>query len=136
MNSKATNGNSSAKPQRRGYENNNAWQNAMELVKLVYRVTAKFPVDERFNLVSQLRRSAVSIASNIAEGNGSGSDGLYLRHVRIACGSMAELETQIRIADDVGLLTDENSDAVWNQVGHTARLTHGLRRYLVRKTSC
>ncbi|MFP4597510.1 MAG: four helix bundle protein [Persicimonas sp.] len=101
----------------------------------VYEMTRDLPDNERFGLVSQLRRTAVSVPSNIAEGNTSGSDGIYLRHVRIARGSVGELETQLRIVDNLDLLEHGVPKALWDDVGHMARLTNGLWRYLRDKTS-
>ncbi len=81
-----------------------AWQRAMELTKLVYRATARMPAGERFGLTSQMRRSAVSIPSNIAEGYARESLDDYLRHLRIARGSHAELQTQLVLAEDLGFV--------------------------------
>ena len=78
-----------------------AWQKAMELARQLYRATAKMPAEERFCLTNQMRRAAVSIPSNIAEGNARQSLPDYLKFLRIARGSLAELQTQIELA--VGL---------------------------------
>lgn len=77
------------------------WQRAMEVVKEVYRETAKLPKEEMFGLASQMRRCAVSIPSNIAEGSKRGSKADYVRFLNIADGSAAELETQILLAGDL-----------------------------------
>lgn len=69
------------------------WQEAMEVTKVVYKVTAKFPIDERYSLTSQINRSAVSIPSNIAEGAGRNSDKEFNQFLGIALGSAFELET-------------------------------------------
>ena len=82
----------------------------MELVRSVYRATAGFPKSELFGLTSQMRRAAVSIPSNIAEGHTRAYTREYLQHVVIAHGSIAELITQIEIAADLGYI--ESSDAV------------------------
>lgn len=82
------------------------WQKAMELVRLVYQATRRFPVDERFALTDQLRRAVVSIPSNIAEGNGRGSNKDYAHFLSIARGSLYETMTQLRIAKDLGYLDD------------------------------
>lgn len=71
------------------------WQKAMELTDAVYKLTANFPADERFGLTSQIRRSVVSIPSNIAEGAGRGTKGEFKQFLMIALGSSYELETQI-----------------------------------------
>ena len=88
------------------YEELVVWQKAMELVRLVYQATRRFPVDERFALTDQLRRAVVSIPSNIAEGNGRGSNKDYAHFLSIARGSLYETMTQLRIAKDLGYLDD------------------------------
>ena len=74
------------------------WQKAMELTSVVYQVTAELPADERFGLVSQPRRAAVSVPANIAEGHRRSSTKEYLRFLSIAAGSLAELETLLELA--------------------------------------
>ena len=76
----------------------------MQLVTEVYRVTGGFPDTEKFGLVSQMRRAAVSLPSNIAEGGGRGTDKEFSRFLQIARGSLFELETQIEIATRLGLI--------------------------------
>jgi four helix bundle protein len=88
------------------YEELVVWQKAMELVRLVYQATRRFPLDERFALTDQLRRAVVSIPSNIAEGNGRGSNKDYAHFLSIARGSLYETMTQLRIAKDLGYLDD------------------------------
>ena len=80
-----------------------AWQKARELVKEEYLLTANFPVGERFGLVSQMDRAVVSVPSNIAEGYGRATTQDYLHFLRIARGSACELETQLVLAEDLGL---------------------------------
>ncbi len=75
------------------------WQNAVELSVFIYQLTKAFPAEEKFGLVSQIRRAAVSVASNIAEGAGRNSDGEFIQFLGIAAGSLNELETQIIIAN-------------------------------------
>lgn len=82
------------------------WKDAMRLVREAYRVTASFPDSEKFGLTSQIRRSAISIPSNIAEGAARGGRVELIRFLTIACGSLAELDTQIWIARDLGYLND------------------------------
>ena len=78
------------------------WQEAMSVVREVYRLTAVFPREEVFGLASQIRRSTVSIPSNIAEGAGRGGSREFLRFLSVARGSLSELETQVLIAVDLG----------------------------------
>jgi len=81
-----------------------AWREAMSLVELVYRDTENLPRDEVFGLRAQIRRAAVSVPSNLAEGSGRNSTGELRQFVGIACGSLAELETQLELAVRLGFL--------------------------------
>jgi four helix bundle protein len=84
-----------------------AWQRGMELARAVYRATRKMPADERFGLTMQMRRAAVSIPSNIAEGHARQSRTDYLRFLRVARGSLAELSTQTELARSMELIKSE-----------------------------
>ena len=86
------------------YRNLKIWQRSHQLVLDVYRTTNRFPVDERFGLTSQIRRSAASIPSNIAEGSARGSDSDFARFMYIAMGSAAELDYQLLLAHDLEIL--------------------------------
>jgi four helix bundle protein len=100
-----------------------AWLEAMRLVKVVYRESAGFPREELFGLTAQIRRSAISIPSNIAEGAARNSTGELLQFLGISCGSVAELETQLEIAVDLGFLkADASSIALTSRVGMLVRL--------------
>ena len=95
----------------------------MRLVKIVYRETAGFPREELFGLTAQIRRSAISIPSNIAEGAARNSTGELMQFLGITCGSVAELETQLEIAVDLGFLkNDAQSIALTSRVGMLVRL--------------
>jgi len=85
-----------------------AWQEAMALVKDVYRITASFPKDELYALTSQMRRAAVSIPSNIAEGAARTGDKEFLQFLSISRGSLSELETQLIIAKELGYMLELN----------------------------
>ena len=80
------------------------WHDAIDLVTQIYRITANYPEQEKFGLVSQMRRAAVSVASNIAEGSARNSDREFLRFLYIARGSLAELETQLEISKQLKLI--------------------------------
>jgi four helix bundle protein len=103
-----------------------AWKEAMALVESVYRVTRTFPRDELFGLTSQVRRCAVSIPSNIAEGAARNSSREFLQHLGIACGSVAELDTQLAISIRLGYLRS-GAPAV-KQLQRVKVLTIQLRR--------
>lgn len=90
----------------RNHRNLVAWQKAMDLVEMVYRITADFPREERFGLVSQMRRAAVSVPANLAEGSARNSTRELLQFLGVASGSLSELDTHIAIAARVGLLSD------------------------------
>ena len=81
-----------------------AWQRAMDLVEEVYRITLSLPKEEKYGLISQIRRAAVSIPSNIAEGDERGTNKESVRFLYIAKGSLAELQTQLEIAHAVGYI--------------------------------
>jgi len=96
------------------------WQLAMHLAKSVYELTAEFPQSEQYGLSSQLQRSAVSVPSNIAEGNGRGGTREYKRFVSIALGSVAELQTQLLLSKELKLGRSEiveESLALCDRVG-------------------
>jgi len=101
-------------------------QRAVDLGIAVHRLTRQFPADERFGMTSQMRRSAVSIASNIAEGYVRGSRTEYLRFLRIARGSLLETETQLVIADRLDLGTGAGRDEIRSLLAACARLLSGL----------
>ncbi len=100
------------------HENLDAWKHAMQLVKEIYDMTTTFPPEERFGLTSQMRRAAVSIPSNIAEGAGRNGTKEYLYHIGVARGSLAELETQIKLAMMLGFANAETAaEALCDRVG-------------------
>jgi four helix bundle protein len=90
-----------------GFEELVVWQNAMELSVKIYKLTMKSPLEKDFGLRDQIRRSAVSIPSNIAEGDERNSNPDSIRHFKIAKGSLAEIRTQLRIAHEIGYIADE-----------------------------
>lgn len=106
----------------------------MSLVTEVYKITATFPNEERFGLVSQVRRAAVSIPSNIAEGHGRKSTGAYLNHLSIAYGSLMELETQTQIATRLNFIQEDNATALLNKMDEIGKMLTGLKNSLSKKT--
>jgi four helix bundle protein len=106
------------------------WQPAVTMVTEVYRATQSFPREEIYGLTSQLRRSAVSVASNIAEGQGRISQGEFRHFLGIARGSLIEMETQIVIAGNLGYMKAEIADRLTDFSGEVSRLLHGLMQSL------
>ena len=102
----------------------------MTLVEQVYSLTALLPNAERFGLVPQLRRSAVSIASNIAEGHARGTRPAYIHHLRIALGSEAEVSTQIELAIRLNLATITDAALAQAAAMEVRMMVHGLIRSL------
>lgn len=107
-----------------------AWRKAMELVKTVYGVTRSWPPDERFALTSQVRRSAVSVPANIAEGHGRSGDREFLHHLSIASGSLRELETLLEVARDAEYISETQFASLMIMSEHTRRPLRGLIAYL------
>jgi four helix bundle protein len=95
----------------RSYRDLRVWQEAMDLAETTYRATERFPDHERYGLVTQLRRAAVSISSNIAEGNAR-STGDYLRHLLVSSGSLTEMETQFMLSNRLGFLSMEQAQSL------------------------
>ena len=108
----------------------NVWKKAMDLAAQVYSLTAKFPKEELYGLTLQIRRSAVSIPSNIAEGAARHSRKEFIQFLHIASGSVAELETQLLLAIRIGLLS---GDHIISHVEEVRRLLLGLLRSLKKK---
>jgi len=111
-----------------------AWQKAMELVELVYSETKKFPREEVYALTSQLRRAAVSVPSNIAEGQGRTSSREFLNFLSMAYGSLREIETQIIIAERLGYMSEGKARSILELSGEVGRLINGLSSSLKRRT--
>jgi four helix bundle protein len=109
------------------------WQLSMDLVVDCYRVTDAFPGHEIFGLRREARRSAVSIPSNLAEGHNRHAEAAYLNHVNIACGSQAELDTQIEIALRLGYLGNPEVRNLSDKLARVGQMLHGLQRSLAHK---
>ncbi len=110
------------------------WQTGMELAEAVYRVTKGLPASELYGLNSQLRRAAVSIPSNIAEGHTRESRKEYLHHVSVAHGSLAEVETQLEIARRLGYVSDQDHRALMETTVILGKQLFALRNALQRQT--
>jgi four helix bundle protein len=114
----------------RNYQDLVAWQRAMDFVTVVYRATASFPPDERFALAAQLRRSAVSVPSNVAEGEGRFTKADFKRLLAIAHGSLREAETQLLVAVRLQYLKDTDIAPAIELAAEVGRLIRGLAKSL------
>jgi four helix bundle protein len=102
------------------------WQKGMDIVESVYRLTDKLPTDERWGLNSQMRRAAVSIPANIAEGYGRQATGEYRHHLSIARGSLLELETHLLVCQRLGLLTTKETGFVLDEIQQLSKMFAAL----------
>ena len=116
----------------KNYQELIAWQRAIDLVEVVYKASRGFPREELYALTSQIRRAAVSIPSNIAEGQGRRTTSDFLRHLSIAYGSLREVETQLIIAARLDYLTAAQLKTLMNLAGEVGRLLNGLMNSLSR----
>jgi four helix bundle protein len=114
----------------KSYKNLIAWQKAMELVTAIYDATQGFPSHEQFGLISQLRRAAVSVPSNIAEGKEHYSNRDFVRFLRHARGSLAEIETQVLIAQQRTYLDNETTLKLTQHIDELGRILSGLIKSL------
>lgn len=108
------------------------WQKSMTLVTEIYRATQKFPKEELYGLTSQIRRSAVSVPSNIAEGQGRGSKGDFARFLGIATGSLYELQAQMQIASNLGFIANISYSTLDEAAREIERMLSSLSRKLGR----
>lgn len=116
----------------RSYRDLVVWQKAMSLALAIYRASAQFPKEEIYGLTSQMRRAAVSVASNIAEGQARHSRREFLQLLSHARGSLAELETQSLLAARLNFLTTDNAQEMADRIAEIGRLLSGLRKSLKR----
>ena len=114
----------------RSYRDLRAWQRAMDLVEAIYQTTANWPQRETYGLAQQIRRAAVSVPSNIAEGQGRRGRREYVHALSIANGSLYEVETQLLVAQRLRYLPEERCAALLEETAHVGRLPYGLIRRL------
>lgn len=113
-----------------GFEKLDVWQVAIEFADEIYRTTQRFPSDERFGLTSQLRRSAVSIAANVAEGAGRNSKPEFIRFLAVSYGSLMEVVSHLQIAQRQKFLLDTEHQRLYEYADRLARLLSRLRSSL------
>lgn len=109
------------------------WQKSMELTRIIYTLTKRFPQGEIFGLTNQIRRAVVSIPSNIAEGFGRNSDKQFIHFLKIAKGSAAELETQLLISRDLSYLTAKDAKSTLALYDEIARMLGALIRNIEKR---
>jgi four helix bundle protein len=114
----------------RNYTELFAWQKAIDLVEAVYNTSAAFPREEMYGLTAQIRRAAVSVPSNIAEGQGRWTTGEFVQFLGVANGSLREVETQVHIALRLKFITQTNAEVVFVLAAEVGRLIYGLRNSL------
>ncbi len=112
------------------FENLDVWQRSIVLCKGIYKITNNFPSEEKFGLTAQIRRAAVSIPSNVAEGSSRDSDKDFSRFLNIAIGSAAELKTQIILAHELEFMTQAQKNELINQLHIISKMLYALKRSL------
>ena len=114
----------------RSYRDLEVWQVALKLIAEVYAVSARFPADERFGLTAQIRRAAVSVAANIAEGHARASKSEYRHFVSIARGSTVEVDAEFHVAEMLGYVDAAHLVTAREHADHLSRMLTNLRRSL------
>lgn len=119
-----------ANPKARGYRDLVVWQKGVALAKEIYLLTRRLPADEKFGLVSQMRRAAVSVPSNLAEGQARRTTGEFIQFISHAEGSVAELDTQLTLCQELKLLSLPDCTPAATLLEELRRMLNGLRRKL------
>jgi four helix bundle protein len=117
----------------KSYRDLRVWQDAMTLAEVCYRLTGGFPREEVFGLSAQIRRAAVSIAANIAEGHGRENTQSFIQYLRIAQGSLKELETHLMLAERVNIAANSKTDVILVQCENLGKMVRSLIRALQTK---
>ena len=117
----------------RNHKDLKVWQQAMEVAKITYKLTKQFPKEELFGLTSQMQRAAVSIPSNIAEGNGRDSNQEFERFLKISTGSACELQTQAELALSFGYISENDLTSLNSLIESTLKMIYALRKTLNTK---
>ena len=106
------------------------WQKGITLVKRIYQITQTFPAEEKFGLISQMRRAAVSVPSNIAEGQARRTTGEFVQFISHAEGSVAELDTQLVVAIELGYCARSEAQVAFDLISELRKMLNALRRKL------
>lgn len=117
------------------YKKLKIWQKSIEIVKMIYECTEEFPKTELYGLTSQMRRAAVSVPSNIAEGSQRSTVKEFANFLLIARGSLAELETQVIIARELGRITEDRAPCILESIDGLSRMLHSFHSKLLTQVS-
>ena len=117
----------------RSYKDLIVWQKGITLAKLVYRLTERFPSEAKFGIVAQMRRAAVSIPSNIAEGQARRTTGEFIQFISHAEGSLAELDTQLILSIELKFCSESAAESALTLLGEIRRMLNALRRKLAAR---
>jgi four helix bundle protein len=118
----------SQKNEAQSYRDLLVWQKSMVLAKEIYKITAGFPPEEKFGMISQMRRATVSVPSNIAESQARNTTGEFVQFISHAEGSLAELDTQLTLAVELKFLSTEMAGPCMGSIAELRRMLNGLRR--------
>jgi len=117
----------------KSYKDLVVWRKSITLVKIVYQLTRSYPADERFGLVSQMRRTAVSVPSNLAEGHARNTTGEFIQFISHAEGSLAELETQVILSVELAFCSSVEVQPLQALIGEVQKMAGALRRSLASR---
>ena len=117
----------------KSYRDLEVWQRSMQFAKRIYQVTQAFPSDERFGLTNQLRRASVSVPSNLAEGHARFGAGEFSRFISIAMGSIAEIETQVLLSQDLGYLKQTTTEELLAELETIGKMLRGLAKSIGKR---
>jgi four helix bundle protein len=119
----------------KSYRDLDVWKLSIEFAKDIYNITKNFPKDETYGLTQQIRRAAVSIPSNIAEGSGRRSTQEFCRFTNISSGSLCEVETQILLASELQYVTSEQSELLFKKADRISKMLYALYKSLNSKAA-
>lgn len=111
------------------YRKLDIWKKGIEILKLVYKISAKFPDEEKFGLTSQIRRAVVSVLSNIAEGAGRNSSPQFVNFLSFSKGSAFEVEAQMIVAYELNYISEEEFNQILKEIDHYSRMNQKLQNY-------
>jgi four helix bundle protein len=115
------------------YRDLKVWQAGVDLVTRIYKLTEKFPKSESFGLAGQIQRAAVSVPSNIAEGHARGSGKEFCRFILIGLGSLAELETQMVISENLGYTSRDETQPIFESAEQIGKMLRGLHKSIKKR---